>query len=76
MNFHVANSSNNRPFLDMRYLRNRSDLSRHVKINGSPVSLTENSAVFAQSGFLKKFRIFKNPLIVLPFFFFVKSHFL
>ena len=41
---------------------------RHVKINGSPVSLTENSAVFRKTTFLKKSRIFKNPLIVLPFF--------
>ena len=47
---------------------------RHVKINGSPVSLTENSAIFRKTDFLKKSRIFKNPLIVLPFF--VKSHFL
>ena len=47
---------------------------RHVKINGSPVSLTENSAVFRKTDFKKKSRIFKNPLIVLPFF--LKSHFL
>ena len=49
--------------------------SRHVKINGSPVSLTENSAVFRKTDLKKKSRIFKNPLLVLPFFF-VKSHFL
>ena len=41
---------------------------RHVKINGSPVSLTENSAVFRKTDFKKKSRILKNPLIVLPFF--------
>ena len=41
---------------------------RHVMIKGSPVSLTENSAVFRKTDFLKKSWIFKNPLIVLPFF--------
>ena len=41
---------------------------RHVKINGSPMSLTENSAVFRKTDFKKKSLIFKNPLIVLPFF--------
>ena len=39
----------------------------HDKINGSPVSLTENS-FFRKTDFLKKSQIFKNPLIVLPFF--------
>ena len=46
---------------------------RHVKINGSPVSLTENSAVFRNTDFKKKSRILKNPLIVLPFFFLLKA---
>ena len=41
---------------------------RHVKINGSPVSLTENSVVFRKTDFKKKSQIFKNPLIVLTFF--------
>ena len=45
-----------------------SDTFRHVKINGSPVSLTENSAVFRKTDFKKKSQILKNPLIVLPFF--------
>ena len=38
-------------------------------ITGSPVSLTE-TAVFCKTDFKKKSRIFKNPLIVLPFFLF------
>ena len=42
--------------------------SRHVKFNGSPMSLTENSAVFRKTDFKKKSRILKNPLIVLLFF--------
>ena len=42
---------------------------RHVKINRSPVSLTENTAVFRKTDLKKKkSQIFKNPLIVLPFF--------
>ena len=41
---------------------------RHVKINGSPVSLTENSAVFRKTDFQKKSRIFKNPLSLTVFF--------
>ena len=41
---------------------------RHVMINGSPVSLTKNSAVFRKTDFKKKSRILKNPLIVIPFF--------
>ena len=40
---------------------------RHVKINGSPVSLTENSAVFRKTDFQKKSRIFKNPLSLTVF---------
>ena len=36
------------------------DAARHVKINGSPVSLTENSAVFCKTDFLKKITDFKK----------------
>ena len=42
--------------------------SRHVKINGSPVSLTENSAVFRKTDVKKNSQILTNPLIVLPVF--------
>ena len=35
-------------------------MTRHVKINGSPVSLTENSAVFRKTDFLKKVTDFQK----------------
>ena len=52
--------------------------SRPVKINGSPVSLTENAAVFRsvfrKTEFFKKITDFQKNANVLPFF--VKSFFL
>ena len=47
---------------------------RHVKINGSPMSLTENSAVLRKMDFKKKITDFKKSAHSLTIFF-VKSHF-
>ena len=44
--------------------------SRHVKINGSSVSLTENSAVFRKTDFKKKITDFQKCAHSLTVFFF------
>ena len=51
----------------MKFLEIFKEVSRHVKINGSSVSLTENSAIFRKTDFKKKSRIFKNPLSLTVF---------
>ena len=47
--------------------------SRHVKINGSPVSLTENSAVFRKTDFKKKITDFQKSAHSLTVFFLLKA---